>query len=116
MMLTFKIDFLATKIQIIALLSVILMALAGCNQERYGTANTNLGDSVRKNQAIHTIDTWPKYAKDTNFKSDGKRALRTAEEFSKSRTQQDSETNTDANQTSGNGNQKVDSTSDNKYQ
>jgi len=56
---------------------LLLAGLGGCfDEEHYARRDfiTNgAGDAVAANQAIQTIDPWPKEAKNTNIQVDGKR-------------------------------------------
>lgn len=42
---------------------------------RRDTIRLGAGDAMAHNRAVHTIDPWPAYAKDTRIDADGKRML-----------------------------------------
>ncbi|MCG8561369.1 MAG: hypothetical protein MI824_16340 [Hyphomicrobiales bacterium] len=52
---------------------------AGCRDGQYlgrrDTVTFAAGDAIAHNKAIHTVDPWPHYAKDTRHRTDGKRMM-----------------------------------------
>ena len=70
---------LAIKISVVVAVAVTSLYLAGCQEHRYlarrDGVTMGVGDANATNKATHTINPWPRYAKDTKIKSDGKRVL-----------------------------------------
>ena len=65
---------------LIAGTAVATLLLAGCRIEnsywdRRDTIMLGAGDAKAHNRAVHTIDPWPVYAKDTDLPADGKRMM-----------------------------------------
>lgn len=60
-----------------AVLLLPAVLLTGCRENSYlnrrDTASFSSGDAKASNAAIHTIDPWPAYSKDTRLKHDGAR-------------------------------------------
>jgi hypothetical protein len=59
------------------LLPVACLALSSCNQylERKESVTMSAGDAVAANEAVQTIDPWPRYSQDTNIPMDGVKAV-----------------------------------------
>lgn len=70
---------LPVKLAIVVSVAASSIYLASCQEHRYlarrDSVTMGVGDAPSTNQATHTINPWPRYAKDTKITSDGKRVL-----------------------------------------
>jgi hypothetical protein len=70
---------LPIKLSIIVAVAATAVSVAGCQEYRYlarrDSVTMGVGDAPATNQATHTINLWPRNAKDTKITSDGKRVL-----------------------------------------
>lgn len=81
---------------------VCALALTACGPgndylARRDTIWLGAGEAVAHNRAVHTIDPWPVYAKDTNLSADGKRMLVGVKRYQENKSLEpgDAETNED---------------------
>ncbi len=68
--------------------------LSGCygDKERYfarrDTITVGAGDAVNTNKVTHTVNPWPRHAKNDKIKTDGQRASKAIEEYRGNKTKE----------------------------
>ncbi|MGI9384959.1 MAG: hypothetical protein ACR2PO_17535, partial [Methyloligellaceae bacterium] len=68
-----------SRVLIVGGLLLATVTMAGCRDGQYLGRRDSIafgaGDAVAHNKAVQTIDPWPRYARDTRLKTDGKRMM-----------------------------------------
>lgn len=68
-----------SRLLIVGGLVLATTSTAGCREGQYlarrDSVTYSAGEAMAHNRAIHTVDPWPRYAKDTRHRTDGKRMM-----------------------------------------